>query len=115
MMDELMAWTGLNTHSLGELKIWIVAHVGLARDALHIHIGLLIYFAVKLLWRGPRGTIAALLIVVGIASGGEIWDHLYERSIGKACDWPDHIKDMINTCLWPAVLAFIWQLRRKKG
>lgn len=106
---DMLAWIGLSVHSFGDFKNHLVDGIGFQRDALHIHFGLLIFFAAKLLWRGPRGAWMALGLVVAITLGAEIWDHLYERSIGKSCDWPDHLSDIFNTCFWPLVLALLWR------
>lgn len=104
----MMPVTLLSAHSFGDIKNMLVALLGMQRDALHIHFGLLIFFAAWLVLRGRRGVWAALGLVVVIALGAEIWDHIYELSIHKACDWPDHLSDLFNTCVWPMILTLAY-------
>lgn len=102
----------LSAHSFGDVKNILVAFLGFQRDALHIHFGLLIFFAAWVMLRGRRGAWAALGLVVAIALGAEIWDHIYELSINKACDWPDHLSDLFNTCVWPMILTLAYDWHR---
>lgn len=113
-MMDMLPISLLTAHSFGDMKNVIVAAMGFQRDALHIHFGLSIFFAAWLVIRGRRGAWAALALVVIIALGAEAWDHIYELSINKACDWPDHLSDLFNTCIWPIIftLAYHWHSRR---
>jgi hypothetical protein len=111
-LGDYLAWIGISTHSFGDLKNLIVDALGFQRDALHIHFGLAIFMVAAWLIKGPRRYEAAVAIVATIALGAEIWDHIYERSMGKACDWPDHLSDLFNTCIWPLVFAMLWRWRR---
>lgn len=108
-MADIVTWLDLSAHSFGDMKNLLVDSIGLQRDALHIHFGLLIFMIAALLLRGKRRYWTAFLIVLMIALGGEIWDHIYELHIGKACDWPDHLSDIFNTCIWPLLLALFWR------
>jgi hypothetical protein len=114
---DMLSISLLTAHGFGDMKNGRVAALGLQRDALHIHFGLLIFFAVWLAIRGQRGAWVALGLVVIIALGAETWDHIYERSIHKACDWPDHLSDLFNTCIWPMLLTLAahWQSRRAQA
>jgi uncharacterized membrane protein YwaF len=112
-VSDTFAWIGLNAHSFGDLKNLIVDGVGIQRDALHIHFGLLIFMVAAWALKGPRRYIRAVWLLLAIALGAEIWDHIYERSIGKSCDWPDHLSDLFNTCIWPLLLALFWRWKAK--
>ena len=94
------------------MKNLIVDGVGFQRDALHIHFGLLIFMMAAWGMKGPRRYLIAAALVFAIALVAEIWDHIYEISIGKSCDWPDHLSDLFNTCIWPLLIALFWRWRR---
>jgi hypothetical protein len=111
-LGDLIAWIGLNPHSFGDMKNVLVDAIGFQRDALHIHFGLLIFVGAAWLMKGKRRYLAAFALVLVIAFGAEAWDHVYERSIGRTCDWPDHLSDLFNTCIWPLVLALFWRWKR---
>lgn len=104
---------GLSVHSFGDMKNIIVDGIGFQRDALHIHFGLLIFFAVSWALKGRRRYALAFALVLAIALGAEIWDHFYERTMGRRCDWPDHLSDLFNTCIWPLLLA-LWRRWKAK-
>ena len=110
-MGEWLALAGVNAHSFGDVKNVLVDAIGFQRDALHIHFGLLIFVGAAWALKGARRYMIAFALVLVIALGAELWDHMYERSIGKDCDWPDHLSDLFNTCIWPLVLMLFWRLR----
>ncbi len=95
-----------------DVQLWktiAVATSGLAKDALHVHVGLLIFFAVRMLWRGRGGTLAAWLVVLAVTLGGEWVDRLGEAARQVEVPMAAHIKDIWNTMLWPTLLALVWR------
>ncbi len=86
-------------------KLWLVEHVGLARDALHIYVALIVFFASALLFRWPVRSWKPLAAVVAAALIGEAWDlrdsHVYGMPVDLAGNW----KDIWNTCFWPAAIV----------
>jgi hypothetical protein len=91
------------------MKTIAVSVSGLAKDALHVHVGLLIFFAVRMLWRGRGGTMAAWLVVLAVTLGGEWVDRLGEAARQVEVPITAHIKDIWNTMLWPTLLALLWR------
>lgn len=91
------------------MKTIAVSVTGLAKDALHVHVGLLIFFAVRMLWRGRGGTLAAWLVVLAVTLGGEWVDRMGETARQVEVPIAAHIKDVWNTMLWPSLLALLWR------
>ncbi len=98
-------------------KMNIVETTGLAKDALHIYVGVGVYLLCLFILRpiikkqGIRSTFA-LIIVIGVALAGEYFDnrHIIAPKGILALDGTDikaSIHDLINTCLLPFVLYFL--------
>lgn len=89
-----------------EGKTALVALTGLSRDALHMHIGLVILFAARLPWRGRRsGWLVGGLAVLAFAVAGEWMDRRGSAMVGDVTSWAGHWHDIWNTMLWPTLLA----------
>ena len=95
-------------------KINIIETTGLAKDALHIYVGVGVYLLCLILLRplfknqGVRSFLA-LTIVIGIAFLGEYFDNrhiiLPKGLLAlSASDVMASIHDLMNTCLLPVVL-----------
>lgn len=95
-------------------KMNIIETTGLAKDALHIYVGVSVYLLCLFILRpiikkqGIRSTLA-LLIVIGIALLGEYFDNLHiivpkGLMALEGSDIKASIHDLINTCLLPLVL-----------
>ncbi|WP_440454842.1 hypothetical protein [Psychrobacter sp. ASPA161_9] len=95
-------------------KIDIIEITGLAKDALHIYVGVGVYLLCLLVLlpiikkQGIR-SFMALIVVTGIALLGEYLDNLHIiRPRGFSAlgmiDIKASIRDLINTCLVPYVL-----------
>lgn len=106
-MDDWGLISALGARSFVEAKIWILAATGLSRDALHIYVGMTIFIAARLILRGPRRSLWALALVCAAASGGELLDHLHERSQAMPCNIAGHIWDLWNSAFWPVILAML--------
>ena len=100
------------------LKTIVTETVGLSKDALHIHIGLAIYFAAMLLLRATPTSLRPMIIVLVVEIINEVTDTFHLRH-GTWQMWNnDPIKDIVNTMIWPVtILAFFhvrsWWLNRK--
>ncbi len=92
-----------------DYKILIESYTGLARDALHIHIGLLIFVIIRLCWRRKGGWILAWLGALAAALGGEWLDLRREILHGDVQSNAAHWHDIWNTMLWPTILLFVGQ------
>ena len=93
-----------------EFEHWkndVIDATGLAKDALHVHIGLLIFVFVRLVWRWRGGWIIAWLAALMAATGGEALDMLAE--LRRSDIQPDaaHWHDVWNTMVWPTIFLFV--------
>jgi hypothetical protein len=93
------------------IKVQIIADTSLAKDALHVHIGLAIFIAVRLFtallgWR-RAGWLIAWLFALSAALGGEWLDYRAEQAGGAIVPDTEHWHDIWNTMLWPTVLLII--------
>jgi hypothetical protein len=94
-------------------KLLLLDLTGLSRDALHIHFGLAILFAVALLWRARGRWLAAWLAALAFALAGELFDWRGEQLRDVAVPWRAHWHDIWNTMLWPTMLSVMgWRLSR---
>ena len=88
-------------------KTWMVDQFDLARDALHIYVGLGIFFAVALLFRLSLKDWRPLAAVFLAAVAGEVWDILDDRRVGHAVELSRNWHDIANTCFWPLVIVLL--------
>lgn len=89
------------------VKLWLVDHLDLAKDALHIHVGLLLFFGSALLFRWPLRSWKPWLLVLAAALAGEISDlrdsHVYHTRI----DLWRNLHDVWGTMVWPSALVVL--------
>ena len=64
----------METSAYQNLKLVILDVLSLSKDAIHIHIGLLVFFLAIVLWRRGQPDILALLPVFLVAGGMEVLD-----------------------------------------
>jgi hypothetical protein len=91
------------------IKLAIVDGTGLAKDALHIHIGMGVFLLASYLFRHhPKRWQFALTATISVALLGELWD-LYDSLpvITSPKVWRSSLHDLINTCWLPAVLTLL--------
>jgi hypothetical protein len=85
-------------------KIWLVDTLGLSKDALHIYVGLILFFGTVTLFRLPLRDIRPLMAVLLAALLGEILD-IYDTSvIGAPQVYAGNWHDFWNTMFWPTAL-----------
>ncbi len=89
--------------ALQSAKLVLMDATGLAKDALHIHVGLIVFFAAALIFRWPlrswRPWAAAL--------AGEAWDLWESLSEGRRILLWANWKDVWNTMLWPSAILLL--------
>lgn len=93
-------------------KLILIDHIGLAKDALHIYVGLVAFFAV-IVWRGWRiGEVKPLLIVILVALAGEAWDlrdsFVLKFPINLWANW----HDIWNTTFWPTAMTLLARMTK---
>lgn len=90
-----------------QTKLAIVEHLGLAKDALHIYVAVIVFFGSCVLFKWKAGQWKPWLLVLAIALLGEAWDIrdtlVYNDKVWLAASW----KDIWNTLLVPTVLMIL--------
>lgn len=97
----------------GGFKDWLIEVLGLSRDALHIHIGLALFFVVVLLLRERTGGTRPWLTVLALTLLGEVADYSAMAHDGNSFVPAVHAHDIWNTMLWPTVLTAWGRWRRR--
>ena len=92
---------------LNELKVLIESYSGLEKDALHIHLALLLYIVAMAVLRQSRRSRLPWLFVLGVELVNEASDLFIQYGAGDRLDLAGGAKDIWNTMLWPTVLLFI--------
>ena len=88
-------------------KFWLVDATGLAKDALHIHVGLILFFAAALVMRWPLRSWKPWAAVLAVTLAGEAWD-LWNTIASARRILPFGIwKDVWNTMLWPTAILLL--------
>lgn len=95
------------------LKQVLLGLVPLSADAMHMHVGLLLFLVIAALVRSERRFTIAFLAVLATCLAGEALDLVYDLHAGNAPRWRNGIKDIIGTMLWPGVWAILWSRRRR--
>jgi hypothetical protein len=93
--------------SFQQAKFWLVHHVDLAKDALHIYVALILFFGSMLLFRWRVGDARPWLVVLAAALLGEAWDLRDRLANGVGMDWAGHWKDIWNTLFWPSAILLL--------
>jgi len=88
-------------------KSWFANHVGLAKDALHIYVALILFFGSMLLFRWRVGDARPWLIVLAAALIGEAWDIRDTLVYGHQVHWDGNWKDIWNTMFWPSAILLL--------
>ncbi len=105
----------METSAYQNLKLIILEVLSLSKDAIHIHVGLLVFFLAVVLWRRGRFDVLALFSVFFVAITMEILDlHDDLGSLGYM-RWSASLHDLINTLFWPTLVVILrkWLGRRE--
>jgi hypothetical protein len=93
--------------ALQEAKLWLVGHTGLAKDALHIHVALFLFFAVALVLGWKLSSWRPWLVVLAVTLLGEAWDIRDRIAHGIRLNlWGDW-HDIWNTMFWPTMILLL--------
>ena len=90
-------------------KLFLGSAIGLSKDAMHIFVGLAVFFAAAMAFRKPLSSFLPVAIVVAVAVAGEILDMRDDLESLGYWRWKASTHDVINTGVWPLVL---WLLAR---
>lgn len=89
------------------LKLFLVDHTGLAKDALHIYVALAVYLGSCLIFRWKTRQWQPWCLVLLAALMGEAWDLLGALERGGPLQWDATRKDLWNTMLVPTLLLVL--------
>ncbi|GAA0265959.1 hypothetical protein GCM10009127_01670 [Alteraurantiacibacter aestuarii] len=97
-----------------QAKLYMINYSGMSRDALHIHISILLFFAA--LWLSGRklGSLLPLVIVFGFCIAGEIADIL---RLARLLQWQqplENFHDIANTMFWPVAFTAYGRWRSQR-
>ena len=93
--------------SLQAGKQLVIDATDLAKDALHVHVGLLVFFAAALLLRWPLGSGKPWAASLATALVGEIWDLTDMAVSGAVLELAANWHDIWNTMLWPTLITLL--------
>lgn len=104
-------------HDLQILKLYLLDYTGLDRDALHLHAGLALFVAVRLLWRWRGGWVIAWFMALTLALSVEWLDINAFGDPDTPQPDPNNWHDIWNTMVWPTILLLIgpWLQPRRKA
>ena len=80
---------------------------GITRDALHVHVGLALFFVAVVLLRKSPASLVPWLCVLGVEVANELKDMFHFGRTMIYFDLGDSPKDLVNTMIWPTVLL-VW-------
>lgn len=93
------------------LKLTIISIVDLSKDAIHIHIGLIVFFLVVVLWKKGHFEMICVLPVLAIACLMEVFDLSDDLNSLGYMRWSASVHDIVNTVLWPVVFTFLAKVK----
>ncbi len=87
------------------LKLVILEILHLSKDAIHIHVGLIIFCLGVVIWRRGRLDYMNLLPVFITAGAMEFLDLRDDLVSFDHMRWASSAHDVINTVLWPTIIV----------
>ncbi len=101
----------MTTSLYQQLKLQIVDFLGLSKDAIHIHVGLIIFVLAIAIWGKGKVTTACIVPVLLVAFGMEFMD-LYDdyNSVGYF-HWSNSLHDILNTTAWPILIITLIKMK----
>lgn len=91
--------------ALQSAKLYLAEMSYLGKDALHVYIGLIVFFGSAVLFRWSLHGWRPLIAVTAAALAGEIWDIIDRANDGVVQNFPANWHDIWNTLFWPVAIA----------
>lgn len=88
-----------------QLKEFLLYSFGLSRDALHVHIGLVLYFGLHMLLRRRLGSFWPPGILLALCLAGEFLDYAYIMGHTRDYQLLSSVHDVWNTMFWPILFT----------
>lgn len=95
-----------------EAKATLAELFGATEDLLHLHVGLIIFFAAALLFKRRMRSRVPIALVYIFAFANELIDAM---SPGSGASTLEPAVDILNTVLWPTLLFLLARRRGKAG
>jgi len=105
----------VSTSAFQAAKLELVSFLGLSKDALHVHVGLLVFVMALVISKKPLRSIAPLAVVFLAASLGEALDA--RDDIADLGYWrvAASAHDILNTVFWPTAFVALARYTRVFG
>ncbi|MEO7221687.1 MAG: hypothetical protein ABIY37_04375, partial [Devosia sp.] len=84
-----------------ELALWL----GISKDALHIHLGLVIFAILFLVFLRSPGSLIPWLGVLAFELVNEAMDMFHWHGGAFSFEIGDSFKDIANTMIWPTIVT----------
>lgn len=84
-------------------KLLVMEVTGLSKDALHVYVGLIVFFATAVLLKRSLADWRPIAMVLLASLAGELWDIVIAFALNETM-WADSWKDLLNTLFWPAAI-----------
>lgn len=93
-------------------KYWLVVHLGLAKDALHIYVALILFFGSALLLGWKLTGWKPWTLVLAAVLTGEAWDVIDALRWGYRIRLGANVHDIWNTMFWPSAIVILARTTR---
>jgi hypothetical protein len=97
----------METSVVQSIKLAIEATTGMGKDALHIYVGLIVFFTVSAVFKKPLRSMWPWLAVLAIAIGGELLDMRDDIASLGYWRWKASLHDILNNQFWPTVIMLL--------
>lgn len=96
------------------LKTQLSEFLGISKDALHIHIGLIIFLVASLVLRRPLSSWIPWLSLLAFEVVNEFMDAFHMHGGPSRMEIAGSLKDILNTMFWPTMMLLVlrWRSRR---
>jgi hypothetical protein len=92
---------------LNPLKTDLSQFLHLSKDALHVHLGLLVMLLVVIVLRKSPASLVPWLCVLGFELVNEVLDLLHWHNGRLQFSLLGGLKDIVNTMLWPTIILLL--------
>lgn len=101
--------------ALQATKLWLVHHVHLAKDALHVYVALIVLFGSALTFGWRLSSWRPWLLVAAVAVAGEAWDLRDSLVYHTPIVLGANLHDIWNTLFWPTAILLLARRTRLFG
>jgi AcrR family transcriptional regulator len=89
------------------MKEWLLGSFGLSNDAMHIHVGMVLFLGLVLALRGRGAPWLPLALLTVMSLVAEVFDVMALRAVTAPADPWESLRDVANTLAWPMVLGML--------